>query len=141
MTENILVPMDRSEQSRQTLEYVIDHRPDADITVLHAYGIDDASAARGAVIVMDDQVREAAKQHATEIFEQAREVAAAAGYDGELDTIAEEGDPARVIADHASDFDAVFIGRHGRGSSAQILLGSVAEKVVRRAPVPVTVVK
>lgn len=141
MTENILVPMDRSEQSRRALEYAIEHRPDAEITVLHAYGIKDASAARGAVIVMDDEVRDAAKQHATEIFESAREIAAAADYDGEINTIAEEGDPARVITDHAPDFDAVFIGRHGRGSNANILLGSVAEKVVRRAPVPVTVIK
>ncbi len=35
----------------------------------------------------------------------------------------------------------IVIGSHGRTDGSRILLGSVAEKVVRRSPVPVTVVR
>ena len=49
--------------------------------------------------------------------------------------------PKKIIPDRAAEHDAVYIGGHGRTGAARILLGSVAESVVRRSPVPVTVVK
>ena len=39
------------------------------------------------------------------------------------------------------DVDLVIVGTHGRGAIGHILLGSVAEKVVRKAPCPVLVVR
>lgn len=141
MPTDILVPMDGSEQSEEALRYAIEENPEADLTVVHAYGIDDTSAARGAVITLDDQALAAAREHAEEVFERAREVADEAGYDGELETIAEQGDPEKVITDHAAEMDVVYIGSHGREGAATVLLGSVTEKVVRRSPVPVMVVK
>jgi nucleotide-binding universal stress UspA family protein len=41
----------------------------------------------------------------------------------------------------AKDCDAVVIASHGRGGLGRILLGSVAEKVTREAPVPVLLVR
>ena len=141
MHSDILVPMDGSEQSEKALEYAIENHPEADITVLHAYGVESADVAQGAVIVMNDEVREAAKEHAERVFERAREIAGAADYEGELSTAIEEGQPAKVIPDRAGEFDVVFMGSHGRQGTDRILLGSVAETVVRRATVPVMVVK
>jgi universal stress protein A len=43
-----------------------------------------------------------------------------------------------TIADH--DIDLVVMGTHGRGMVEHVLLGSVAERVVRRSPVPVLTV-
>jgi nucleotide-binding universal stress UspA family protein len=40
----------------------------------------------------------------------------------------------------ASDIDLIVIGTHGRGAVAHMLMGSVAEKVVRRSPCPVLTV-
>ncbi|MFW6265865.1 MAG: universal stress protein, partial [Halanaeroarchaeum sp.] len=40
-----------------------------------------------------------------------------------------------------TDVDHVVIGSHGRSGVGRILLGSVAERVVRRSPTPVTVVR
>ena len=40
-----------------------------------------------------------------------------------------------------SDTDLIVLGTHGRGLAAHILLGSVAEKVVRKAPCPVLTVR
>ena len=39
------------------------------------------------------------------------------------------------------DIDLIVMGTHGRGAIKHMLLGSVAEKVVRKAPCPVLVVR
>jgi universal stress protein A len=41
----------------------------------------------------------------------------------------------------AQDIDLIVLGTHGRGPVAHMLLGSVAEKVVRKAPCPVLTVR
>jgi len=50
---------------------------------------------------------------------------------------------AATIADYAADekIDLIIMGTHGRGAVAHLLLGSVAEKVVRMAPCPVLTVR
>ena len=141
MTSNILVPLDGSRQAEKALEYAIDQFPDADLTLIHALDLGDSAVSIGIAVDLHDRVQEAASERADAIFDDAREVAEAAGYEGELDTIVEDGRPARAIVKHAADFDQVVMGSHGREGPTQILLGSVAENVVRRAPVPVVVVR
>ena len=53
------------------------------------------------------------------------------------------GSPAGVIARTAEEegADMVVVGTHGRSGLDRLLLGSVAERVVRLAPCPVLVVK
>ncbi|MCC7257762.1 MAG: universal stress protein [Gammaproteobacteria bacterium] len=53
------------------------------------------------------------------------------------------GDPGQVIADYARSKGCaeVVMGTHGRGFLAGTVLGSVAQKVVHLAPVPVVLVK
>jgi nucleotide-binding universal stress UspA family protein len=41
----------------------------------------------------------------------------------------------------AENVDLVIVGTHGRGAVAHMLLGSVAERVVRKAPCPVLTVR
>ena len=41
----------------------------------------------------------------------------------------------------AEDVDLIVIGTHGRGAVAHMLMGSVAERVVRKAPCPVLTVR
>ena len=50
------------------------------------------------------------------------------------------GEPAEAILDVAGDFDLVVIATRGHKGAARAILGSVAEKVVRRAEGPVLVV-
>jgi nucleotide-binding universal stress UspA family protein len=45
----------------------------------------------------------------------------------------------RFAAEH--DIDLIVMGTHGRGGVSHLLLGSIAEKVVRRAPCPVLTVR
>jgi len=51
--------------------------------------------------------------------------------------------PAYAIVDYAKEanIDLIVMGTHGRGMVAHLLLGSVAEKVLRLAPCPVLTVK
>jgi nucleotide-binding universal stress UspA family protein len=53
------------------------------------------------------------------------------------------GNPAHEIVEAAAhgSFDLIIMGTHGRSGLAHALLGSVAEKVVRRAPCPVLTVR
>jgi universal stress protein A len=53
-----------------------------------------------------------------------------------------EGPPVEAIVDYAYEhnIDLIVIATHGRGWLAHFLLGSVAEKVVRKAPCPVMAV-
>jgi nucleotide-binding universal stress UspA family protein len=54
-----------------------------------------------------------------------------------------EGDPAGEITRYAADagIDVVVIGTHGRTGVDRLVMGSVAEKVMREAPCSVLVVK
>jgi len=49
----------------------------------------------------------------------------------------------REIIDYATkhDIDLIAMATHGRSGLAHVLLGSVAEKVVRKAPCPVLTIK
>ena len=53
------------------------------------------------------------------------------------------GYPAQKIVEYASDHDVdlVVMGTHGRGGLTHLLMGSVAERVVRTAPCPVFTVR
>jgi nucleotide-binding universal stress UspA family protein len=54
-----------------------------------------------------------------------------------------EGDPAAGIVEKARELpcDVIVMGTHGRTGVGRLLLGSVAEVVLRRAPCPVLTVK
>jgi hypothetical protein len=53
------------------------------------------------------------------------------------------GTPAWAIIEYAEahDIDLIVMGTHGRGGMSHLLMGSVAERVVRTAPCPVLTVR
>jgi nucleotide-binding universal stress UspA family protein len=53
------------------------------------------------------------------------------------------GAPSSAIVHQAAEkgADLIVMGTHGRGGVAHLLLGSVAEKVLRTAPCPVLIVR
>ena len=50
------------------------------------------------------------------------------------------GNPAQAIVDEAKDFDLIVMSTHGRTGFSRFFLGSVAEKVLRMAHLPVLIV-
>ena len=55
--------------------------------------------------------------------------------------LVQEGSPVKKIIETAKEHDLIVMGTIGRTGFSKILLGSVAEKVVRFAPCPVLVVR
>jgi nucleotide-binding universal stress UspA family protein len=58
-------------------------------------------------------------------------------------TFVRTGSPYQEIVDHVTDerADLVVMGTHGRGGMSRMLLGSVADRVIRLAPCPVLTVR
>lgn len=141
MGKHLLVPLDGSKQSDDALEYTFAEFPDADVTLLHV--INPARAGYGAqagIPSFSEEWYEEAEAAAAELFETAREHAPP-GITIHTETAV--GQPSRLIVDYVeeNDIDGIVMGSHGREGVSRILLGSVAETVVRRSPIPVTVVR
>ena len=136
-----LVPTDGSEQATRALEYVLETFPGSKVTVLSVVELQGPTGETVAPGWFDDEAQSAAERRAEEALEEARALAEA--HDVELETAVGVGSPARSIVDQAEerDVDHVVMGSHGRSGAARLLLGSVAETVVRRSPVTVTVVR
>lgn len=133
--------MDGSEPSEAALEHAFEFHPDAAITVLHVVELDGTTLSVSDGLGFDEDVQQGFEDRADDVFERARELASEAGHEGELQTRTGVGDPPRSIVDNAEDVDLIVIGSQGRHGAARLLLGSVAETVARRAPVPVTIVR
>lgn len=146
MGEKVLVPIDGSPLSYQALRHALDAFSDAEITALHVtdlfdpgYGTD--SGARYDPVAGSERWYEMETEAAEELLSDAESVAAE--YDREIQTESETGDPERLIPDYArdNDIDHIVLGIHGREDEGRSLVGRVAEKVVYRAPVSVTVIR
>ncbi|WP_181684550.1 universal stress protein [Halorhabdus salina] len=139
MADRILVAMDDSEMAATALQYALDTVPDADITVLHVVGEPSPWMGEAMGLAMEDDLESAKETHAETVLDRAREIAADHGR--EIETDVGMGSPAKAIVNRAADFDQVVIGTHGESLVDRLLIGNVAEKVFRRSPVPVTIVR
>ena len=143
--KKILVATDFSEPSEAALAYgrELARHFDASLTVLNvvdniltrAYGSD------GMVLADPELQREieaAAQQQVNSvIFDDDRQTFGAIG------VIITSNAPAAAIVTYARErgADLLVMGTHGRGAVAHLLMGSVAERVVRTAPCPVLTVR
>lgn len=143
MTRHILVPMDGSPKSKAGLEHALSNYPDASITILHVMTPYEEWDATDPPLPRDwvDEWNEHAQEVADEVFAEAEEIAAEYGV--ELSTAVEVGEAWRRIVDYveAHDIDHVVMGSHGRDDDSPLPLGSVAETVMRRSPVLVSIVR
>jgi nucleotide-binding universal stress UspA family protein len=72
-----------------------------------------------------------------------RAVASLAQQEGNLRAVLRQGDPATEILNAADELKAsmIVMGTHGRQGLAHLILGSVAERVLRKSNVPVLSVR
>ncbi|GAA0529500.1 universal stress protein [Halorubrum ejinorense] len=139
MISSVLVPMDGSEMAERALRYALEVHRDAAITVLHVVGEPSSMMGRATGIALADDPQAAAQEAASDLFDRAREIAAES--DREIETVVRVGHPARAVLNMTDDFDAVVVGSHGGSLADRLLVGNVAEKIVRRSAAPVTVVR
>ncbi|XVH32399.1 universal stress protein [Haloferacaceae archaeon DSL9] len=142
MPRRILVPMDGSSQSNEALSYALETFPDAELVVAHVLNPVDGMSAPDGIYAYAENALQGQQERAEGLFERAKD---AAGPGQVVETELLAGSPARAIVEYAEDedneIDGIVMGSHGRDGAARLLLGSVAETVVRRSPVPVTVVR
>jgi nucleotide-binding universal stress UspA family protein len=143
--QRILVPTDFSPASDLALQYAIDMaaRLGSQIHVLHV--VDDAGLAiaypDGMYVPAMPELRERVMEEAADLMAPSVERCIAAGMMTTHEVLV--GAPARVIAQTATSrgSDLIVMGTHGRGAFAHLLIGSVAERVVRIAPCAVLTVR
>jgi len=144
MAEHVLVPFDGSPLSRAALERAVTRQPDARVTVLHV--VDPVGVVYEAETAgVSDAKRwvDRARVDAEDLLGEAEELADELDPDREVETAVEVGSPARTILDYVDehDVDHVVMGSHGRSGVPRLVFGSVAERVMRQSPVPVTIVR
>ena len=142
MTKRLLVPVDGSDPADAALNFTLEEYPDADITALSV--VDPTDVGYGSMDAAPstfDHLQRTVEERTEAVLEAARETAAE--QDIELTTETVIGIPSRAIVEYVqeNDVDHVVMGSHGRQGVSRLLLGSVAENVVRRSPVPVTVAR
>ena len=125
--------------AQEALEYALENHPGAKTTVLHVVGEPSPMWGEATRLALEDDLEEAAEELAEAVFTPARELAAE--YDVEIDTEVRLGTPVRAILNRAEDFDVIVIGSHGGSVADRLFVGNVAQKVFRRSPVPVVVVR
>ncbi|QFU83128.1 universal stress protein [Natronorubrum aibiense] len=141
LPESILVPIDGSEQAEAALEYALETFPDATHTALY---VQELPFDRPREDVEGTYLEDILHEHETraeEILESATAVAEDHGTTLETETVA--GKPAAEILDYAeaTDADQLVVGAHGRSLAARLFTGSGAERIARRSPRTVTIVR
>lgn len=141
--EELLVPFDGSDQAKHALSYAFEQYPDAEITVIYAvYPPPDVRDSEPETLPEElEDWAQHLDDHTKGILELAKKYANDRGRTVKTDTVT--GDPSRGIVEYAEEHDPdhIVMGSHGRDGLKRLLLGSVAETVVRRAPTSVTVVR
>ncbi len=136
--ETVLVPTDGSEAANVAADHGITlaGATDAAMHVVHVVDLTAVSGEFGGAEVLN-ALEEAGQQAVDDVIDRARKADLRS-----VEASVLSGTPARAILDYAEerDIDLIVMGTHGRTGLERYLLGSVTEKIVRVADVPVLTV-
>jgi nucleotide-binding universal stress UspA family protein len=140
MYDTILVPTDGSAGFEQVIAHAGEIAGVHDADVLALYVVDATSYTGLPMEASWEGVREVLDGQGEAAL---AEVERLLDDEVDLETTTVEGRPSREIVRVARDrgADCIVMGTHGRGGIDRLILGSVAERVVRSAPVPVVTVR
>ncbi len=141
--KKILCPIDFSDASREALRAAVEvaRRFEGELTLFHAYPLPGYTLPEGTVLP-NAEMLQALADETQSMLERWKAEAIAMGAP-KVATDKAVGEPAAAILDAAGTggFDLVVVATHGRTGLAHMLLGSVAERVIRRCPKPVLTVR
>jgi nucleotide-binding universal stress UspA family protein len=136
-----LVAIDDSPQAQHALEYALSVHDEDEFVLVHVidYSESITDPGRGGRGRLEGWYQKA-REDAEALFAEAK--ARTDEHGVSVTTLIRDGKPAGEILDCADehDVDQIVMGSHGRTGVARVLLGSVAEQVVRRSECPTTVV-
>lgn len=141
--QRILVPTDFSRHSAEAIDAAaeLSRRYEAPVTLAYVFEPVTYALPEGHVVQSPVQLEEMRSAFEARLAQAQTEATAAGalGVDSKLLT----GPVAEEIADYAErgKFDLIVMGTHGRTGLRHLVLGSVAEKVVRIAPCAVLTVR
>ena len=140
--KTILVPVDFSDCSRDGLRYAIGFAKEfgAKIILLHATYLGYIYSAEGTAIYDIPALQDAARKT---VARKMRDLVQSVNFAGvKFETVFTEASPVLDICEYASKHhvDLIISSTHGLTGLKHVLIGSVAEQVVRRAPCSVIVV-
>jgi nucleotide-binding universal stress UspA family protein len=138
----ILVPVDFSAHARPIIEWAahLAKEHGSRVILLHAYHLPvEFQQLEGAYLPQDFWAN--VKSEAEQSLAAYRDELTPQGLD--VDVVVREGYPATVIEEEAErqHADLIVIGTRGLSGLKHLLLGSIAERVVQKAPCPVLTVK
>lgn len=133
--KKIICPVDFSELSRKALQYANEFARLSDGKVFLVGVVENDPTINYSHDLSKERTDE--EQKLAQLIEEEDMAGIVADY------VIYEGFPEECILDYAKrqEADVIIMGSHGRRGLKRMLLGSVAEHVVRRAPCPVLVVK
>jgi nucleotide-binding universal stress UspA family protein len=138
-----LVATDGSEPSAKAIEYAARNAEVLDESLVLAHVITPATELVDGELLV--QGRETATKEGKRVLETAQDVAAETLTDDSIDVETEllTGRAAETLAEHADQIDAdrIFVGHRGLSAKREEFVGSVAKQLLRKATVPVTVVR
>jgi len=136
---HILVPHDFSETSAAAVRYAIElaRRFDARLTFLHVGNSAQAAFDTEFPIGLEDAREDAIRERLLKIVTPQEQIEFTPEF------VVRPGSPAGEIVRYAREqgVDLIVMGTHGRGLVGHVVMGSVAEKVVRTAFCPVLTVR
>jgi len=141
---HVLVPVDNEEHAKRGCDLATELFPGGEFLLLHV--IDPTSAGYspepGLPGVAEDWY-ERAEAEAEQLLEGLCTHIEQRDDDATVEYSIAVGQPAQTLVERIEqgDVDHVVMGSHGRDGISRLLLGSVAETVVRNSPAPVTVVR
>ncbi len=144
MYKRILVPVDGSETSRAALQEAVRlaQQLGAQLKLVHV--VENARLFDAEGMIDYPTLREIATQSGEQILSRAREMVQQAGIQVETALLESGGDRnENVIVAEARQWlaELIVIGTHGRSGVSRLLFGSVAEGIVRGAPMPVLLIR
>jgi nucleotide-binding universal stress UspA family protein len=142
--KRILVPTDFSEHSRNALRYgaAFADRFGAEIHLLHVF--QDLALSQPEAVTVGPPIMAPIEQFMASAQASLERLIQENKLSGlTIHPEVRAGTPFEEIIQFAvdKDIDLIVMGTHGRGWLAHVLLGSVTEKVVRKAPCPVLTVR
>jgi nucleotide-binding universal stress UspA family protein len=140
--DRILVPTDGSEGVERAIRHAAEVAATNDAALHGLYVLSTDAYAGLAMESSWESVDRLLREDAEEAVGRVQAIAEATDAAIPVETAVMEGKPSREIVRYAEaeDCDLVVMGTHGRGGIDRLLLGSVAESVVRASSVPVTTV-
>lgn len=142
--KRICCPIDFSDASRAAMEVAADlaRRNGASLVLLHAYPVPGYTFPDGSVVASPRMMQELADQAQKHLEDWRLEAEKLVGASA-VRTETAIGEPAAEILSFAksSGQELIVLGTHGRTGLEHALMGSVAERVVRKAHCPVLTVR